>query len=46
MTTSTVAIARDCNVVFAMKCVLNERSLFSPAATTLCQGSAGHVDGS
>jgi hypothetical protein len=29
-----------------MKCVLNERSLFSPAAATLWQGIAGHVDGS
>jgi hypothetical protein len=29
-----------------MKCVLNERPLFSPAAATLWQGIAGHVDGS
>jgi len=33
MTTSMIANASDWNaVVFAMKCVLNERSLFSPVA--------------
>jgi hypothetical protein len=29
-----------------MKRVLNERSLFRPAAATLWQGGVGHVDGS
>ena len=44
MTTSMIANARDWNaVVFAMKCVLNERSLFRPLAPRFARGS---TDGS
>ena len=47
MRTSVIANAPDCNaVVFAMKCVLNERSLFTPVAAHFAKGSADHVDGS